>query len=1502
MKITQDGSVNSDQLKQTRKPKAVKAKKEPKDIRYMFRKALKEIDIDRLKKPWMAKKAFRNINTPAALQAWVDSVLNDTSRHIMINDVLTPVVALDTETMGLDTRIIIDRVQRPDGSWENVYEVNIELAGICLSSDGVEGIYIPINHEKQDKELTTAAVNIDRAECARILQTLFDRCHLIFYNAKYDREVLRLTMGINFRPYPHFEDVQVIAYINDPKADLGDKGAFAGGAGGLKQLSKSVLGIDQIELDEIAKVKADYCPVSGGPFCNCTDEQKKANKHTQKNHFAPFNWIPTDIALWYAAGDAICTWLLWKLMYELARSRKLIHRIDHELVESITWIERQRWIVDTPRLARTVKGHQKKISELREKLRQLAIDAGYEERATDEGVVLDDDKFNPGSTMQLQQLLYKVKGYEVTKFTGAGNPSCDAEVLEDLFKAHPEDKFLETIMTYRDYMALHPDNLCFDPRDHTARIYLKQNVVAGGRLAAAGGDFEKDGGFGLNPQGIKKVESYLMWKVAGNVLDPDEIPVDQIEEYVEEDLHPSCFREKDGVKTKAPGIIKNHIGQYMGYAICLVPSCTTCAEKFGILIPNTKMDANEMINLRVLFCAPPGWTLFTTDYCLTPNTRVLTSDLRWKPVSEVSEGEELVGFDEELPNKRWGRRSLHPSLVEHMERLNLPCVEITTDKGVVTCYENHKWLAKVSAGGRRKIRGQYGWVESNKLKVGQEIAYLCDTWEEDTSYEAGYLRGVYDGEGWVSKQTLGFGQKEGVVLDTTEKLLRGKGYDVVKDSNDPVGRVSVLRFNGGRNEVFKFLGSVRPQRLLNNVREKMWEGLDYQSKCSKPAKVLSVKSVGVQEVVAVRTSTHTFIAEGMLSHNCNIEMRCAANVSGEPEFINEFLVGKGDFHSLTASKVFPEFNDPNTSKAIRKSYRDLAKIINFALLYGGTEYTIFENMKKKKPDITWEEAKKMVSKYWEGVPVFFQFCQMKQDIAKNEMLCKTATGRVISFTSAMEAQHIHKPSEEEMDSYWDYRKLMKKAEASKKEGDLEKSAKFRAMADRMWKTPETGVRNAMDYNKFMGKIQRVSVNVPLQGLAGDFMRMALNRVRKWAESDPLIQTIFHLHCSVHDEIDFIVKNEYVPFVLPRITRLMKLRKLHEKMGWKVPIEADAEYGHSWDVEYHVTGDDDHKASAWTDIAGMTNYIPEGWDSATIKQLIRAAGSGDEHLAKVKTFLQENLHPRAFTAAKTFFEAKDDKARKKALIAAIQLDEFWKTDNVPDDEDDKLESFESYESRNELGPDNRDPYTPEFGYLGAIPLTATVKRPTIEILGEERPVEEVDVTVSDEAVSVQDDGEDLSDEEREAAVLQALTAEIEMAEKEEKEAFHPQDLIDEEIGETLVEPEPKPQTMAMAAHAAAQDMKASLKAPSPPVEDSVFIDAPLPRKKVVEVVAEVEIPKDGQPTYELVDLNESAGLCLRVLLGRGGNTIRVVYRGKIAYFKDKALSYIPEEYVKKVHGI
>ena len=1075
-------NITTDDLKKAKKSKV----KKPRDIRSMFRESIANIiaagGVSSVKKTWMSTKAFYIIDTPNSLQEWVDDVLANAPRFDFYGNML-PVVALDTETLSLDTRLFVRLHRLEDGTYRQTYEVKTDISGICLSADGIKGIYIPLTHEFQDLGLSIPARNMDRKACAEILQKFFDQVHLIFYNAKFDKEILRLTMGITFRPYPFFEDVQALQYINDPKADMEDKRFYTGDSGGLKSLSKNVLGIEQIELEDIAKVRADTCPDTGRPFCLCTFEDKKEKKHGLKQHFCPFSWIPVELALWYAASDAICTWMLWAKLHELARSRRTIHRIDHELVDSITWIERQRYFIDVERHARTVKGHQKKLAKLRKHLYDLGIAAGFEEKSTDEGEVLEKDRFNPGSNQHLQKLFFEVKKWTPTKRTPKGGISCDAEVIEDLIKLHPDDEFLASLLDYRDYQAIHPADLRFDPSDNSARLYLKGNVVAGGRLSSAGGEFEKDGGFGMNSQAVKKVEGYLMWKVLGNVLMPDEIPEDQIEHHEESELHPSCFREVkvngELVRKQAPGIIHNHIGQYMGYAICLVPGCQTCADKFGILIPKAKMDANETVNIRCLFHSLPGYTFFTVDYG-------------------------------------------------------------------------------------------------------------------------------------------------------------------------------------------------------------------------------------------------------------NIEMRAAANCSGEPEFIKEFLHGKGDFHSLTASKVFPEFNDPKTSKADRKRMRDLAKIINFALLYGGTAHAIYENMRKQDPTITREQAQKMVADYWAGVPKFYEFCQNKQLIAREQLICTTTTGRVVNFQSAMDALHIRKPTEEENKNYWQYRDLMRQAkECFKNEGDQSpQGLHYQKIANSMWKNPDTGVRNAMDYNKFMGKIQRVAVSVPIQGLAGDFMRMSLNKLRQWVESDPPVHTIFILHGSVHDEIDFSAKDEYAPFILPRVTRIMKLRKLHEKLKWPVGIETDAEYGPSWDVENHVTGDDDHAPAAWTKIKALENYLPPGWDSETVRNLIKAIASGDERrVSKAKKFLFDNIHPRAHNAVdycltmtvndkngKRQVPRTDSKDIKTALIATLQLDEFWRIDETPDGQEDKLETLEQYEARMGLTPADRNPAALIYGTLGSLPLDASVVRPKFEALG------------------------------------------------------------------------------------------------------------------------------------------------------------------------------------------
>ena len=175
-------------------------------------------------------------------------------------------------------------------------------------------------------------------------------------------------------------------------------------------------------------------------------------------------------------------------MKGLARSpgRKLVHRIDHELVDSLSYVERQRFLIDVDRQRRTARWHGRKTAELREKLRLLAVEAGWAGIVDKDGKG-DPNAFNPGSPKQLGQLLFKTMGFKVYRTTDSGAASTDKETLEELSKVYPEHDFLKTLMQYRELAALHPDNLRYDPKDNSARLYLKQNVVAGADCPAPGG-------------------------------------------------------------------------------------------------------------------------------------------------------------------------------------------------------------------------------------------------------------------------------------------------------------------------------------------------------------------------------------------------------------------------------------------------------------------------------------------------------------------------------------------------------------------------------------------------------------------------------------------------------------------------------------------------------------------------------------------------------------------------------------------------------------------------------------------------------------------------------------------------------------------------------------------------------------------------------------------------------------------------------------------------------
>lgn len=115
------------------------------------------------------------------------------------------------------------------------------------------------------------------------------------------------------------------------------------------------------------------------------------------------------------------------------------------------------------------------------------------------------------------------------------------------------------------------------------------------------------------------------------------------------------------------------------------------------------------------------------------------------------------------------------------------------------------------------------------------------------------------------------------------------------------------------------------------------------------------------------------------------ELRIAANVSGEPVWIKEFLEGEGDLHSITARAFF---NKAEVSKEERK----MGKIANFALLYGGGPASIIRATGCDKL-----EATRRKQAFDKAVPTFAGWIKSQHQKVKKEKGVWTALGRWIAI-------------------------------------------------------------------------------------------------------------------------------------------------------------------------------------------------------------------------------------------------------------------------------------------------------------------------------------------------------------------------------------------------------------------------------------------------------------------------------------------------------------------------
>jgi len=329
--------------------------------------------------------------------------------------------------------------------------------------------------------------------------------------------------------------------------------------------------------------------------------------------------------------------------------------------------------------------------------------------------------------------------------------------------------------------------------------------------------------------------------------------------------------------------------EYEGLVHCVsVPNGIVYVRRNGKAI----WSGNSFDQLRTL----------ASKYCLSKETRILCSDFNWRPLAEITVGDEIIAFDENPPIPGQHRK-MRIATVTECDRIVRPSYRIRfTDGREVVASAEHLWFSGGNGGrvsrsflprdcevcGRSFEKGHaYGahrkrahgidggrsdnmaWIATDQLRPGSKIKDIGQPWKRDNSWESGYLSGVFDGEASLTIHSgpkkcweITFPQKPGAVWDATQRFLKEKGYNT--RSHGPAQDGCMHLAISGISDCFRFMGEMQPYRLLENSAR--WiDGISpSRADC---AVVESVEFLGDQEVVAIGTSAKTLIAEGLLSHN-----------------------------------------------------------------------------------------------------------------------------------------------------------------------------------------------------------------------------------------------------------------------------------------------------------------------------------------------------------------------------------------------------------------------------------------------------------------------------------------------------------------------------------------------------------------------------------------------------------------------------------------------------------
>ena len=303
---------------------------------------------------------------------------------------------------------------------------------------------------------------------------------------------------------------------------------------------------------------------------------------------------------------------------------------------------------------------------------------------------------------------------------------------------------------------------------------------------------------------------------------------------------------------------------------------------------------------------PLGWRRFISNEprCVTPETRILTADARWIPAGDLYVGQQLLAFEDE-PTRKSGRnvrglRARHHrrATVTHKELKTAPVYKITlVDGRTVRSTGEHKWLSRVA-----NERGAITWVSTEEMarhyarkgtsypgKHGANagriwLAQYFEPWDNgEDDRDTGYLAGAFDADGSVYRKVASnhypmvqFTQCDNACLHELSAALTRKGFSYnTSVRRDPKGGQLLhhLYLNGGRSEILRFLGQIRPPRLLERFGGMQID--DVELRAIGNVEVLSVEPDGDAPIVALTSSSGTYLTEYGASHNTAVDSAVA---------------------------------------------------------------------------------------------------------------------------------------------------------------------------------------------------------------------------------------------------------------------------------------------------------------------------------------------------------------------------------------------------------------------------------------------------------------------------------------------------------------------------------------------------------------------------------------------------------------------------------------------------